>query len=205
MQGVEEAGSSSQRNDLEAQTPERSSCRSRPRPKQERLDHGLLLSWGWYALLLATLCERVAFGHTTRLLFARRSPMLRGSSHRGCHSGIVGFYPGLYAFRRFHIKARLLSHQDNRCLQIRASYAQILRSRPVSAILTNENPPIYAGSKHARLRRVLICQGREKELGGGDQLGTQCCNGWHQARWRVVMVRGVHHSSQHPSSHRPGG
>ncbi len=34
---------------------------------------------------------------------------------------------------------------------------------------------------------VLICQGREKELGGGDQSGTQCCNEWRQARWRVVM------------------
>jgi Glycosyl hydrolases family 15 len=34
----------------------------------------------------------------------------------------------------------------------------------------------------------LTCYpGREQELAAGDQLGTQCCNGWHQARWRVVM------------------
>jgi hypothetical protein len=44
--------------------------------------------------------------------FGRRSPMPRGSSHRRGHGGIVGLDPGLHAFRRFHIKARLLSHQD---------------------------------------------------------------------------------------------
>ena len=38
--------------------------------------------------------------------------MPRGSSHPRCHGGIVGFDPCSHAFRRFHIKARLLSHQD---------------------------------------------------------------------------------------------
>src|SRR6266487_298502 len=69
---------------------------------------------GMHALLLATLCERVAFEHTTRLLFSRGSGMLRSSSYRRRYGGIVGFDPRLHAFWRFHIKTRLHSHQDKR-------------------------------------------------------------------------------------------
>jgi hypothetical protein len=38
--------------------------------------------------------------------------MPRGRSHRRCHSSIVSLDPGLHAFRRFHIKPCLLSHED---------------------------------------------------------------------------------------------
>src|SRR6266566_100365 len=69
--------------------------------------HGSLLSLGWDALFLATLCAHGALGGTTRLLCGRRF----GSSHRRRYSGIVGFDPGPHAFWRFHIKACLLSHE----------------------------------------------------------------------------------------------
>jgi hypothetical protein len=63
---------------------------------------------GMRGLSLATLSAPDVCRHTTRLLFACRVD----GRHRGSHSGIVGLDPGLHAFRRFHIKARLLSHQD---------------------------------------------------------------------------------------------
>src|SRR6266516_5000089 len=60
----------------------------------------------WFSsrgLSLAALSAPDACRSATRLLFACRVG--------GSHSGIVGFDPGLHAFWRFHIKARLLSHQ----------------------------------------------------------------------------------------------
>jgi hypothetical protein len=65
------------------------------------LMHGRVLSL--VALSAPDACRRA-----TSLLFACRV----GGSHRRSHGGIVSFDPGLHAFRRFHIKARLLSHQD---------------------------------------------------------------------------------------------
>ncbi len=110
---IEEAGCSRQRNDRPRTDVPASSCR-RPvhGPKLERPDHRPLLSLRWGALLLAMWCVAGAFEYPARLLLSRRSRMPRCSSHPRRHGGIVSFDPRPHTFRRFHIKARLLSHQD---------------------------------------------------------------------------------------------
>jgi|GEM_PF-1421927 len=44
----------------------------------------------------------------------------------------------------------------------------------------------WRGSSNIIYRLPYSLQGREQALGGEDQPGTQYCNGWRQARWRVV-------------------
>ena len=61
---------------------------------------------GMRGLSLAALSAPDACRGATRLLLA----CWIGGSHRGSHSGIVSFDPGLHPFRRFPIKARLHSH-----------------------------------------------------------------------------------------------
>src|SRR6266516_5395263 len=74
---IEEAGSPRQRNDLQTQTPQRHGAGGRSMgPSRSAPFHGPLLSLRRCALLLATRCVPRAFGHTTRLLFGRRSRML---------------------------------------------------------------------------------------------------------------------------------
>ncbi len=58
-------------------------------------------------------CASVLPLGTPRDFFLVGGPQMpRGSSHRGRHGSIVGFYPCLHGFRRFHLKARFPSHQD---------------------------------------------------------------------------------------------
>jgi hypothetical protein len=112
---------------------------------------------GTRRLSLAALSAPDACRHATRLLFACRV----GSSHCGSHGGIVGFDPGLHAFRRFHIKARLLSHQDKglgHAKERNTFFANMLRFSSVN--LETSLLEEQGKGTHLKLIRRQICDYR---------------------------------------------